>query len=364
MNESPVQTEQNTSFDRLKAWAIGLTGVLLVVPALINSGLDVYKAALKIPKTDAQKVNEEMFQKYFNKQPVIAAPIPITRDAAIVDAKFSIFDGGDIYVEFGKRTQWLPFPALDKKTTQIDFPSLISSAYAAIEQVGLAGEGDFQQRDTYSGSNIRRERVWGNGVVEILIIDPRTGIISNREVQQRSVTALPGGATNSANSWISSVRNNLGDTDSFYRFKDSYYAAQFSIAWKSDAKNNKLPQVKVPQGFVSDFSSIPKAFWILFPPDSSYIYTLIVHDYLYWHQPTTREVADLILREMLREVGASSSQAELLYSAAKVGGLSTWNNNAALKNAGERRVLAKFPAATNVTWADWKKQSNVFAKQE
>lgn len=363
MKQRPPNSPPKSNFDRLKAWAIGLTGVLLVIPALINSGFDVYTVALKIPKTDAQKINDELFQKYFNKQPVISAPIPITREAAVVDAKFSIFDGGDIYVEFGKRTQWLPFPALDKKTSQIDFPSLISSAYAAIEQGGLVGEGDFQQSDSYSGSNIRRERIWDNGVVEVLIIDPRTGNILGRDVSQRDITTLPGGASNSANTWISSFRGGLKETNSFYRFKDNYYAVQFAINWRSDKPNSTLPQVKVPQGFVSDFASIPKAFWILFPPDSNYIYPILVHDYLYWQQSTTREVADLIFKEMLGEFGATPSQAELLYSGAKLGGLSAWNNNAALKKAGERRVLSKFPAVS-VTWTDWKKQPNVFARQD
>ena len=125
--ESTKSSEPKSPLESLKAWAVGLTGVLVVLPALVNSGYDVYATLAKIPKTETQKINDELFRKYFNKQPVLAFPIPVKRDAGMVDVNFSVFEGGDIYIEFGKRSQWFQFPLLEKTSFEQEI-SIIGSA--------------------------------------------------------------------------------------------------------------------------------------------------------------------------------------------------------------------------------------------
>ena len=40
------------------------------------------------------------------------------------------------------------------------------------------------------------------------------------------------------------------------------------IEWKpSSNQDQKLPTVKVPEGFVTDFASVPRVFWTALPPD-------------------------------------------------------------------------------------------------
>ncbi len=39
-------------------------------------------------------------------------------------------------------------------------------------------------------------------------------------------------------------------------------------------------KITVPAGFVSDLASVPRIFWTLFPPDSSYSQAAVLHDWL------------------------------------------------------------------------------------
>jgi hypothetical protein len=102
----PDVNDQNSSvWSKAKGWIVGLTAILVVLPALINTGIDVRKAVLNIPKTDAERTNLELFKKYFNKPPVTAFPVPIKHSLGTVEAKFSIYDEGDIFVEYGNASR-------------------------------------------------------------------------------------------------------------------------------------------------------------------------------------------------------------------------------------------------------------------
>ena len=39
--------------------------------------------------------------------------------------------------------------------------------------------------------------------------------------------------------------------------------------------------VEIPNGFITDFASVPRLFWNIFPPIGNYRNAAIVHDYLY-----------------------------------------------------------------------------------
>lgn len=42
--------------------------------------------------------------------------------------------------------------------------------------------------------------------------------------------------------------------------------------------------ITVPKGFVTDFASVPRAFWWLFPPDGKWTGGAIIHDWLYYNR--------------------------------------------------------------------------------
>ena len=160
-----------------------VTGVLLLVPALLNAAYDIYAIVLKLPRTEAEKVNEELFQKYFNKSPLVVMPVPVKHSVGIVEVKFSIYDEGDVYVEYGKQTQWFSFPKVT--STRVSKFDLISGAYA--EQViinGIASEHTLSsntkissQTSSISGKEMLRSRVYENGIAEHARIDIRSGEI-------------------------------------------------------------------------------------------------------------------------------------------------------------------------------------------
>jgi hypothetical protein len=125
------------------------------------------------------------------------------------------------------------------------------------------------------------------------------------------------------------------------------------IEWKPEPGQN-VPSVRVPVGFVTDFASIPRAFWALLPPDSLYSYPAILHDYLYWDQKGSRADADLTLRYAMEEFEVGRPTIETIYRGVRVGGEFAWRANASLKLAGEKRVLKQFPTDPTTTWRIWK----------
>src|SRR5688500_10887432 len=53
-------------------------------------------------------------------------------------------------------------------------------------------------------------------------------------------------------------------------------------------------RIVVEEGFDTDYASVPRIFWPIYPPDGEYTEGAVVHDYLYWFQPMTRAEADAV----------------------------------------------------------------------
>ena len=120
-----------TLFDKAKTWVIGLTGVLLVIPALINAGIDIYKVLLNIPSTESERINLELFKKHFQESPVTIVPVPIKAEGGNVTMQMSIYQNGDIYAEYGLQSAWFPMPRaqpLVPSSAQTQLPFISSSA--------------------------------------------------------------------------------------------------------------------------------------------------------------------------------------------------------------------------------------------
>ena len=58
--------------------------------------------------------------------------------------------------------------------------------------------------------------------------------------------------------------------------------------------------IDVPWGFCTDFASVPRAFWIIFPPDGEYTQAPVLHDFLYFTQTRTRLASDNIFLEAMK----------------------------------------------------------------
>jgi hypothetical protein len=100
--------------------------------------------------------------------------------------------------------------------------------------------------------------------------------------------------------------------------------------------------ITVPKGFVTDFASIPQAFWTLgFSPNGKYSRAAIVHDFLYWSQGCTRLEADNILLIAMKESAVPPTTRDAIYQGVRLGGGSAWDTNAAARARGLPRVVPK-----------------------
>jgi hypothetical protein len=182
MSDDPKPNESGTKgWTRAKAWIIGLTGFLVGVPALINAGVDVYKSVLNVPRTDKERVNAELFKKYFKKPPLTVVPVPVKLRTGISEVKFSVYEEGDIYVEYGDLTQWFPFPGPTEAKHAV--MSVWSQAFAQ-NGPDLRGIGEVRQTDRFEGNTLVREREYENGIVERQRIDIRTGAVIEKIVDE------------------------------------------------------------------------------------------------------------------------------------------------------------------------------------
>lgn len=95
----------------------------------------------------------------------------------------------------------------------------------------------------------------------------------------------------------------------------------------------------IPEGFVTDFASIPRIFWTIFPRHGEYTTAAIVHDFLYWDQKCTREQADNLFDLVMRDAEVSMASRYAIYGAVRLGGGLAWAENETIKAEGEVRVI-------------------------
>jgi hypothetical protein len=162
--------------------------------------------------------------------------------------------------------------------------------------------------------------------------------------------------------WIAAAKEReLGGGLYVGRFKDPMYFLIKPIAWSPNPdQDRKFERVEAPIGFVTDFASIPRAFWSLLRPDGDYAFAAVIHDYLYWIQNWPREIADQIFLFAMRDLQIDPVVATTIYDAVRVFGGPAWEGNARLKESGEKRILAKFPDDPRLTWEEWQKTPGVF----
>ena len=78
----------------------------------------------------------------------------------------------------------------------------------------------------------------------------------------------------------------------------------------------------VPPGFVTDFASVPRAWWWLIPPTGRYAAAAALHDWLYaGDRGVTRRQADALFREAMEVAGVSRWTRTIMYAAVRVGGV-------------------------------------------
>lgn len=89
--------------------------------------------------------------------------------------------------------------------------------------------------------------------------------------------------------------------------------------------------IELPEGFQTDFASIPRVFWNLLPPTGSYGKAAVIHDFLY-RTPfyATRAQADLVLLEAMTDLGVGWWTRQIIYRGVRLGGRRAWKGYAAI----------------------------------
>jgi len=79
--------------------------------------------------------------------------------------------------------------------------------------------------------------------------------------------------------------------------------------------------IRVPAGFITDFTSTPSEIWMIIPPWGKYGKAAVVHDYLYQTASRTRKEADDIFREAMEVLGVDKVRVFLMYWAVRLFGV-------------------------------------------
>lgn len=108
--------------------------------------------------------------------------------------------------------------------------------------------------------------------------------------------------------------------------------------------------INVPVGFVTDFASVPRPLWWLFPKWGKYGNAAVIHDYLYWDQRCSKKKADLIFREAMGVLGVNKLTSYILYRSVFWFGCFAWKSNQELKRKDYNRVIKSLPKKI----VDWK----------
>ena len=84
--------------------------------------------------------------------------------------------------------------------------------------------------------------------------------------------------------------------------------------------------IEVPKGFTTDFATVPRFLWILFPPDGQYTQAAVLHDNLYSRKIYSRLKSDRIFREAMKVLGVGWWKKGTMYNAVRLFGWIPWGN--------------------------------------
>lgn len=108
----------------------------------------------------------------------------------------------------------------------------------------------------------------------------------------------------------------------------------------------------IPRGFVTDFASVPRKLQSVLGSHGRYSRAAIIHDFLYWAQPCTRQQSDNIMRLVMRNSGVPDWQILAVFKSVDWFGKIAWRDNAALRRRGVPHVVlpGSFALADRHTW--------------
>jgi len=85
-------------------------------------------------------------------------------------------------------------------------------------------------------------------------------------------------------------------------------------------------KITIKKGFPSDFASVPRIFWRVFPPWGKYSPAAIVHDWLYRKGLLTRKESDLCFLHGMKKLAVPAFTRWAMYRAVRYGAWGVWSD--------------------------------------
>ena len=79
--------------------------------------------------------------------------------------------------------------------------------------------------------------------------------------------------------------------------------------------------VIIPEGFVTEFASIPRIFRAIHPVNGKHRKAAVVHDYLCRDKTTTKKTADHVFNEAMKVCNVAGWRRRQMYFAVRIGGI-------------------------------------------
>jgi len=103
-------------------------------------------------------------------------------------------------------------------------------------------------------------------------------------------------------------------------------------------RSARLGTIVVPEGFETDYASVPVALTNVLPRWGDYGLASVLHDWMYWNQSEDRATADSTFLGAMTVLGVSNWKKWTLYSAVRTFGGAVWNDNVRIAGEGYSRV--------------------------
>lgn len=87
-----------------------------------------------------------------------------------------------------------------------------------------------------------------------------------------------------------------------------------------------IVNLAIPEGYVTDFATVPRIFWSIVPPIGRHNPAALVHDYMYDNKLGTRLLADNIFLKIMLAYRVPKITAYVMYYAVRIGGRKWWKN--------------------------------------
>lgn len=80
----------------------------------------------------------------------------------------------------------------------------------------------------------------------------------------------------------------------------------------------------IPSGFITDFASVPRLLWVIFPPFGVYTKAAVFHDWLYQFGEFTRAESDKAFLDAMVSLGVPIWKRTSMYYGVRLGGWRAW----------------------------------------